>query len=101
MADAAAEAVSNVELLLSAGASEASVAVDHQLRVFGSYDRGLLALRDAGRTYLRIQVHLSYRSVDLDHRVSRCPLIGGGLNRSTQHFILEGKDGVWDGTKIS
>jgi hypothetical protein len=21
-------------------------------------------------------------------------LIGGGLNRSTQHFILEGKDGV-------
>jgi hypothetical protein len=27
--------------------------------------------------------------------------LGGGLNRSTQHFILEGKDGVWDGTKIS
>jgi hypothetical protein len=25
----------------------------------------------------------------------------GGLNRSTQHFILAGKDGVWDGTKIS
>ena len=25
----------------------------------------------------------------------------GGLNRSTQHFILEGKDGVWDGTEIS
>jgi hypothetical protein len=25
----------------------------------------------------------------------------GGLNRSMQHFILEGKDGVWDGTKIS
>ena len=23
------------------------------------------------------------------------------LNRSPQHFILEGKDGVWDGTKIS
>ena len=31
----------------------------------------------------------------------QCPLLGGGLNRSTQHFILEGKDGVWDGTKIS
>ena len=31
----------------------------------------------------------------------RCPLCPGGLNRSTQHFILEGKDGVWDGTKIS
>ena len=26
---------------------------------------------------------------------------GGGLNRSPQHFILEGKDGVWDGTEIS
>jgi hypothetical protein len=24
-----------------------------------------------------------------------------GLNRSLQHFILEGKDGVWDGTEIS
>jgi hypothetical protein len=23
-----------------------------------------------------------------------CPLLGGGLNRLTQHFILEGKDGV-------
>jgi hypothetical protein len=25
----------------------------------------------------------------------------GGLNRSPQHFISEGKDGVWDGTEIS
>jgi hypothetical protein len=25
----------------------------------------------------------------------------GGLNRSPQHFILAGKDGVWDGTEIS
>jgi hypothetical protein len=25
------------------------------------------------------------------------PLSGCRLNRSTQHFILEGKDGVWDG----
>jgi hypothetical protein len=32
---------------------------------------------------------------------SECPLIEGGLNRSPQHFILEGKDGVWDGTEIS
>src|ERR1700726_3937625 len=30
-----------------------------------------------------------------------CPFYPGGLNRSTQHFILEGKDGVWDGTEIS
>jgi hypothetical protein len=43
MADAAAEAVSNVELLLGAGASEGSVAIDHQLRVFESLERGLLA----------------------------------------------------------
>jgi hypothetical protein len=28
-------------------------------------------------------------------------LSAGGLNRSLQHFILEGKDGVWDGTEIS
>jgi hypothetical protein len=43
MADIAAEAISNVELLLRAGASEASVAIDHQLRVFESHERGLLA----------------------------------------------------------
>ncbi len=43
MADAAAQAVSNVELLLSAGASEGSVAIDHQLKVFESYECGLLA----------------------------------------------------------
>src|SRR3954451_6510662 len=29
------------------------------------------------------------------------PVFSGGLNRSSQHFILEGKDGVWDGTEIS
>jgi hypothetical protein len=29
------------------------------------------------------------------------PVFNGGLNRSTQHFILKGKDGVWDGTEIS
>jgi len=29
------------------------------------------------------------------------PLSPGGLNRSMQHFILEGKDGVRNGTKIS
>src|SRR6476660_5413690 len=30
-----------------------------------------------------------------------CLFCEGGLNRSMQHFILEGKDGVWDGTEIS
>jgi hypothetical protein len=29
------------------------------------------------------------------------PFLTGGLNRWPQHFILEGKDGVWDGTEIS
>ena len=43
MAEAAARAVSNVELLLSTGASEDSVAKDNQLRVFETYERGLLA----------------------------------------------------------
>jgi len=43
MADAAAEAVSNVELLLSTGGSEDSVAIDNQLRIFESYEFGLLA----------------------------------------------------------
>jgi hypothetical protein len=33
--------------------------------------------------------------------VAACPLLRGGLNRSMQHFILEGKDGVRNGTKIS
>jgi hypothetical protein len=43
LADAAAQAVSDVELLLSAGASEGSAAIDHQLKVFETYERGLLA----------------------------------------------------------
>jgi hypothetical protein len=43
MADAAAQAVFNGELLLSAGASEDSVAIDHQLKVFESHKQGLLA----------------------------------------------------------
>jgi hypothetical protein len=29
------------------------------------------------------------------------PMLGGGLNGSMQHFILKGKDGVRNGTKIS
>jgi hypothetical protein len=43
MAAAAAEAVFNVELLLGVGFSEALVAIDHQLKVFDSCERGLLA----------------------------------------------------------
>jgi hypothetical protein len=36
-------AVSDIELLLSAGASESSVEIDNQLRIFVSYERGFLA----------------------------------------------------------
>jgi hypothetical protein len=43
MADAAAGAVSKIELLLSTGAPEQSVAIDDQLKVFESYERGLMA----------------------------------------------------------
>jgi hypothetical protein len=43
LAEAAAQAVFNVELLLSAGASEGSMAIDNQLRVFEFYEHGLLA----------------------------------------------------------
>jgi hypothetical protein len=43
LADAAAEAVCNVELLLTAGVPAASMVIDHQLRVFESHECGLLA----------------------------------------------------------
>jgi hypothetical protein len=38
---------------------------------------------------------------DIQTSPAPSPLCPGGLNRSPQHFILEGKDGVWDGTEIS
>jgi hypothetical protein len=43
LADVAAQAVANVELLLTTGTSEGSVAIDHQLKFFESYEYGLLA----------------------------------------------------------
>jgi hypothetical protein len=43
LSDAAAQAVANVELLLSAGVSDGSVTIDHQLKVFESHESGLLA----------------------------------------------------------
>jgi hypothetical protein len=43
MADVAAQAVANVDLLLSTGTSEGSVAIDHQFKIFESYEHGLLA----------------------------------------------------------
>jgi hypothetical protein len=43
MADAAAHAISDVELLLSAGASVSDMAIDHQFMIFESCEQGLLA----------------------------------------------------------
>ncbi len=43
MADVAAQAVSNVELLLSCGGSENSAEIDNQLKIFESHEYGLLA----------------------------------------------------------
>jgi hypothetical protein len=43
MAEAAAQAISNVELLLGSGASEASVAIDNQLMTIEAHGHGLLA----------------------------------------------------------
>jgi hypothetical protein len=43
LADVAAEAVSNVELLMVTGASEDSAPIHHQLRVFEAFECGLLA----------------------------------------------------------
>jgi hypothetical protein len=43
LAEAAAQAVANVELLLSSGVPKESMEIDHQLMVFEMYERGLLA----------------------------------------------------------
>ena len=54
MTDTAAGAVSNVELLLSSRASESSVAVDNQLKIFESWERGLLSTWETpDRAHLR------------------------------------------------
>ena len=50
----------------------------------------------------RRQIDVSVGVIRVDFDISAtCPVRLGGLNRSPQHFILEGKDGVWDGTEIS
>lgn len=43
MADVAAQTIANVELLLSTGECEGSVAIDHQLKVFDAHEYGLMA----------------------------------------------------------
>jgi hypothetical protein len=55
MADAAAQAVSNVELLLSAGVPEGSMAIDHQLKIFESHEYGLLATWETAAELICVQ----------------------------------------------
>jgi len=43
MAEAAAQAISNVELLMDSGSSEDTLAIHNQLRIFESHELGLLA----------------------------------------------------------
>jgi hypothetical protein len=43
MANAAAQAVSDVELFLTSGVSGDATAIDNQLKIFESYEGGLLA----------------------------------------------------------
>jgi hypothetical protein len=43
LAEAAAQAISNVEALLGMGESERSVAIDNQMKVFETYEHGLMA----------------------------------------------------------
>jgi hypothetical protein len=57
IADATAGAVSNIELLLSTRAPEQSVAIDNQLKVFESYERGLMATRETPDVHMRPEVH--------------------------------------------
>ena len=59
--------------------------------------RKLVFQGSSGKVWgLQPSTHLAVGNVELAG-----PRWTGGLNRSTQHFILEGKDGVWDGTEIS
>jgi hypothetical protein len=65
-AEAAAHAVSNVELLLSSGASEDSVAIDNQLMTFEAHEHGLLATWETPDALicaprLQIQSHATVR----------------------------------------
>jgi hypothetical protein len=62
LADVAAEAVSNVELLLVTGESEDSVAIHHQLKVFESYECGLLATWETPAELICVP-----GTVDFDH----------------------------------
>ena len=62
IADAAANAVSNVELLLSAGTTESSVTIDNQFKIFESYEQGLLATWETPDEFsaFRWHLHLSH-----------------------------------------
>jgi hypothetical protein len=80
MAETAAQAVANVEMLLSSGASEASVAIDNQLRVFELYELGLFATWETTDALICVEAHR------LMHRPS-IPAVTSGGGR-TQRSVL-------------
>jgi hypothetical protein len=59
LADVAAEAVSNVELSLVTEASEGSAPIHHQLKVFESFEHGLLATWETPHGLICVPTHLA------------------------------------------
>src|ERR1700691_866438 len=57
--------------------------------------------RHMGQARFSPDAAVSHAAFGRAARSNACLLMTGGLNRSKQHFILEGKDGVRNGTKIS
>jgi hypothetical protein len=55
IADAAAQAVFNVEALVGMGEPERSMAIDHQLKIFESYEHGLLATWETPAALICVQ----------------------------------------------
>jgi hypothetical protein len=76
MADAAAEAIANVELLLGVEASEGSVSIGHQLKVFEAHENGLLATWETPDALICVPEipGLTTRAFDPGHSVPPCPL---------------------------
>jgi hypothetical protein len=78
-------------------------------RYFFPRTRNLVAFKSSGAKHIERRIRLfifalhGFGAFDLYAIATeqQCQLLPGGLNRSTQHFILEGKDGVRNGTKIS
>ena len=62
MAEAAAQAVANVELLLSSGVPEGAMAIDHQLKVFEAHEHGLMATWETRDGFICVPLFESMRA---------------------------------------